>query len=172
MLCPLCPTRGSCATPPRPPATFGCRGRGPVRICTRYSLRIVPIDARLAPCYTLPMDEIWKQHPKYWRYEISNLGRVKREGLDLKLRRVYKNKPKNRYYLGFDVSVGHKITGAGKRGNKHVTIFIHHAVAELFIGPRPFGLYVIHVDSNVENNEWPNLVYGTQGENQTIFRGD
>jgi hypothetical protein len=114
------------------------------------------------------MDELWKPHPKFWRYQISNLGRVKREGVELKLRRVYKTK--TRYYLGFDVSIGHKITGTGKRGNKHITIYIHHIVAELFIGVRPFGMFVIHLDSDVENNAWTNLVYGTQSENQTIFR--
>ena len=50
---------------------------------------------------------------------------------------------------------------------------IHHLVAEVYIGPRPEGLNVLHKDDNRYNNHWSNLEYGTQSQNlkQAYDRG-
>lgn len=42
---------------------------------------------------------------------------------------------------------------------------IHSVVAEAFIGPRPTGMVVRHVDGNRYNNAASNLAYGTPNEN-------
>jgi molybdenum cofactor biosynthesis enzyme MoaA len=44
--------------------------------------------------------------------------------------------------------------------------YVHHLVAELFIGPRPEGHQVRHFDGNSANNAATNLRYGTQSENE------
>lgn len=42
---------------------------------------------------------------------------------------------------------------------------VHVLVAETFIGPRPTGLQVRHLDGNPGNNRRSNLIYGTAKEN-------
>lgn len=44
-------------------------------------------------------------------------------------------------------------------------VFIHNAVAECWIGPRPEGLEVDHIDRNSLNNHYSNLRYVTRSEN-------
>ena len=43
--------------------------------------------------------------------------------------------------------------------------YIHHLVAEAFIGPRPDGMEVRHKNGDMLDNRASNLVYGTSGEN-------
>jgi DNA-binding transcriptional regulator YiaG len=56
---------------------------------------------------------------------------------------------------------------------------VHRVVAEAFIGPRPEGLEVRHLDGNKTNNRASNLVYSTHKENEadkarhgTLRRGE
>jgi hypothetical protein len=44
-------------------------------------------------------------------------------------------------------------------------IYIHRLVIEAFVGPRPPGLEVRHLDGNKRNNTPANLAYGTHAEN-------
>jgi hypothetical protein len=46
------------------------------------------------------------------------------------------------------------------------TRLVHHLVAEAFIGPRPPGLEIRHLDGNGKNNTPGNLTYGTSSENE------
>lgn len=48
---------------------------------------------------------------------------------------------------------------------KRCTLLIHQLVAEAFLGPRPKGLIVRHLDDNPENNAVSNLAYGTHMDN-------
>lgn len=48
---------------------------------------------------------------------------------------------------------------------KNVKRYVHHLVAELFIGPRPEGHDVCHNDSDVDNNDVSNLRYDTRKGN-------
>ena len=41
------------------------------------------------------------------------------------------------------------------------TQYVHHVVAEAFLGPRPCGLVVRHMDGDRENNAASNLAYVT-----------
>jgi hypothetical protein len=43
--------------------------------------------------------------------------------------------------------------------------YVHSLVAEAFIGPRPIGLEVRHLDGDSTNNAVDNLRYGTHAEN-------
>lgn len=42
---------------------------------------------------------------------------------------------------------------------------VHHLVAECYIGPRPEGKVIDHIDNNPVNNHYTNLQYITQQEN-------
>jgi HNH endonuclease/NUMOD4 motif len=43
--------------------------------------------------------------------------------------------------------------------------FVHHLVAQAFIGPRPPGEHIRHLDGDPTNNHVSNLRYGTPSEN-------
>ena len=45
--------------------------------------------------------------------------------------------------------------------SKHV----HRLVMDAFVGPRPTGMHVRHLDGNPTNNKLSNLTYGTPSEN-------
>ena len=91
--------------------------------------------------------EIWKQISIAPVYEVSNLGRV-RHGSRILHTRHHRN--------------GYVITtlGVGKP-----SVYIHHIVAAAFIGPRPEGQEIDHIDANKENNTPENLEYVTTLEN-------
>lgn len=48
---------------------------------------------------------------------------------------------------------------------KRKDVFIHHMVAEVFIGPRPEGMWVLHKDGDYGNSAELNLYYGTPSQN-------
>lgn len=95
------------------------------------------------------LKEIWKQVVGWPRYEISNLGNV---------RRVVTPYPSSRNGAYRLVSLWN---GHGKRVGRGV----HVLVAEAFIGPRPAGMIPDHVDGNPSNNREDNLEYVTPSEN-------
>ena len=89
-------------------------------------------------------------------YEISNFGNLRK-----KLKTGdYKNI--NGYILK---------TGGGykyfqiSRNKKRINHLFHHLVAKAFIGERPEGLVIDHIDRNCLNNNVDNLRYITQKEN-------
>jgi hypothetical protein len=94
--------------------------------------------------------EQWKDIPGYeGRYAVSSLGRVSstKDGATILLR-------------------------AGRASNGYLSVslrgktrFVHHLVAEAFIGPRPAGAYVLHADDDKLNSAADNLRYGTPSEN-------
>lgn len=58
----------------------------------------------------------------------------------------------------------------GNNGYLRVSIdgtvrLVHHVVAEAFIGPRPPGALLRHLDDNKDNNHYSNLAYGSSGDN-------
>lgn len=84
------------------------------------------------------------------RYEVSDDGQVR----SLCWERVRILKPglsSNKY---FTVTIG--------RGN---TRTVHSLVAEAFLGPRPEGMEVLHIDGSRDNNHVSNLRYGTRSQN-------
>lgn len=92
-------------------------------------------------------------------YEVSDLGRVRsltrwtpagtRKGRLLKTNISPSGYPQ----LGF------------RRDGKSRTQAVHRLVAAAFLGPRPEGQEVRHLDGNKINNRLDNLAYGTPSEN-------
>lgn len=108
--------------------------------------------------------ETWIEIPGFPRYKVSDLGRVIGP-----FGRVIKPS-KGQYYFTFKVP---KPDG-GQRN-----MYVHHAVALAFIGERPDGLEVCHLDGNPLNNWLNNLRYDTPKANNgdkvrhgTAMRGE
>ena len=109
------------------------------------------------------MEEVWKPVVNYeGLYEVSNKGNVKslnfaRSGSEKILKaRVNSN--------------GRLFTTLSKnKKKKHYTI--HSLVAQAFIGERPKGYDVCHIDGDKCNNNLKNLKYDTRSQNNIdIYR--
>lgn len=104
-----------------------------------------------------PISEEWRPVVGFdGRYEVSSLGRV---------RSFWKRSPRiltpvviNHGYLRVSLS-------AQGDGPKKLLRLIHVIVMEAFVGPRPFGNQVNHLDGNKTNNAVSNLEYVTPQEN-------
>jgi hypothetical protein len=59
---------------------------------------------------------------------------------------------------------GYRVAHLCKSGIRHRKM-IHSLVAEMFIGSRPKGTEIRHLDGNKLNNHYRNLSYGTHSEN-------
>jgi hypothetical protein len=101
------------------------------------------------------MDEIWKSTISHKNVEVSNIGRVRyKEGTILVKTRHERHLNRNSYgYLQVNIN------GSQVR--------VHKLVAEAFIGPKPCGYVIDHIDNNKANNCPENLRYITNGENVT-----
>jgi len=106
-------------------------------------------------------NESWKPIAGYSDYEVSDCGRVRSNG---------------RYVLGRDgrsVWHGAKMLTPWllKNGYLAATLpnrkkrTVHSLVADAFIGERPKGCDVMHLDGNRCNNHVSNLRYGSRSEN-------
>jgi len=112
------------------------------------------------------MKEKFKIIPEFPAYRISNFGKLQSrwqrhasyKGFIAK--DVWKDLPfysDKRGYLQV-----HLCNGCGKVK----TVRIHNLVAQFFIGKRPSGNVIRHLDSNPANNHISNLSYGTYTENE------
>lgn len=109
----------------------------------------------------------WKSIASYeGSYSVDEYGNVRADARTLSLpcgqTRSYKERPikvanptKNNPYR--TVSLNLK--------GKSRTFAVHDLVARAFLGPRPDGSVVRHLDGNYLNNHYSNLKYGTQSEN-------
>ena len=87
-------------------------------------------------------------------YEVSNFGNVRRTLLGGGYKEL-KCSIGNRGYRYFQQ----------QRDGKRINHLIHHIVAKLFLGERPDGLIIDHIDRNKLNNCVDNLRYITQNDN-------
>lgn len=95
-----------------------------------------------------------------WRdgtYEVSNMGQIRRA------------KPGISTYVGRPVKPSCGAAGYMQAqlvsDGKSQRVYVHHAVLEAFVGPRPVGMVVNHKDSDRQNNVLANLEYVSQREN-------
>jgi len=95
-------------------------------------------------------DEIWRRIPSNTRYFVSNLGRVRHERGNIKKLQINK-----------DGYVRISLYNKGFTGTHNVAAL----VAEAFIGKRPIGMTIDHIDGNKTNSSSDNLEYVTQREN-------
>ena len=95
------------------------------------------------------IEEIWKHIKNFEIYEISNTGKIRRNGRYLK--------PSD---CGGELCVG--LSWNGKQVDKSV----HILVAEAFLSPQPPDkFYVCHKDGCYKNNHISNLRWGSPKEN-------
>jgi len=98
--------------------------------------------------------EVWKECGESEKcvYYVSNLGQVKSTTKTWLKDRILKPRQYGKGYLSVNIN----------KKNKP----IHHLVALTFIGERPEGLQIDHIDRNKLNNRADNLRYVTANENQ------
>lgn len=98
-------------------------------------------------------EEIWKPCGEANRtlYEVSNFGRVKGISKYTKKERLLKGNPNQKGYL------------LVRFGCKYVTI--HTLVAYAFIGGRPNGYQIDHINRLKSDNKYDNLRYVSPCEN-------
>ena len=103
-------------------------------------------------------DEEWRPVVGYEGiYEVSDLGRVRcsAAGRGRVAGRVLKQSPRNeKGYLRVN------LWNSTQRNR-----FVHHIVAEAFVGPRPDGCLVLHTNGNATDNRAENLRYGSHADN-------
>jgi hypothetical protein len=108
-------------------------------------------------------NEIWKQcgESKRCFYEISSKGNVKSISKVTKKEKILKPIHHIAGYLYININ--------------SKFILIHKLMAYTFIGPRPDGLEIDHIDRNKLNNQLDNLRYCTHSENninRDCYRSD
>ena len=110
--------------------------------------------------------EQWKTVAEWPAYEVSNLGRVRRQNRIL--------------VASWTGTVGKQYLACGLcDGARRRCARVHILVAESFLGPKPMGLETAHLDGDRANNALNNLRYVTCSENNlhkrehgTMSRGE
>ena len=87
-------------------------------------------------------------------YEVSNFGNLRKKLKNGKYKEI-KGSILNRGYKYFQTN----------RDNKRTNYLVHHLVAKAFLGDRPEGKVIDHIDRNPLNNNVSNLRYISQFEN-------
>jgi hypothetical protein len=99
--------------------------------------------------------EAWTQVPNAPSYLVSDRGRI----LSLRRRQPRLLNPRTD-------PKGYLVVGLTQADGSRRTSRVHVLVCEAFIGPRPDGLEVRHLDGVPANNTLGNLCYGTHAENE------
>lgn len=110
-------------------------------------------------------NEIWKDIKDYeGYYQISNMGRVK------SLKRIIPHRINGEYHIPEKI-LKHNIVAFGyhqvslRKMNKRKLKYVHVLVMETFVGDKPEGYEVNHIDEDKSNNRLDNLEYLTRKEN-------
>lgn len=109
---------------------------------------------------------MWKAIPNYEGYEVSTEGLVRswhpRNG-----KGCY-TLTKTPYLLTLSKFVDSDYLRVALKcpvSNKHMTRRVHQLVLEAFVGPRPDGHVVMHINDDTTDNRLSNLKYSTPQEN-------
>ena len=104
----------------------------------------------------------WRAIPGFPLYEVSSDGRVRafqRAGV----------KGKHARWIVLAQTIGGRAKNYRRvmlMRPKRRHAYVHHLMAEAFLGPRPEGIMVLHKDDNGFNNTLDNLRYGDREENE------
>lgn len=111
----------------------------------------------------------WRKIPFLSTYSVSAAGEIRFDGnssyvIDAVGREYVKTNTPRR------VSTKSKAAGRYHKfrafdGGSARTVYVHHAVAAAFLGPRPDGAQIRHLDGNTSNNAASNLAYGSAKQN-------
>lgn len=104
------------------------------------------------------MIEFWK--PFSDTVEVSNHGRARKTIMSAVLDGLEQHEISYNYKIITVDALGYLRFTANRK-----SIYLHHAVAQLFIGDRPEGLVIDHIDRDKNNNHVNNLRYCTVREN-------
>jgi hypothetical protein len=108
--------------------------------------------------------EHWAAIPGYEStYEVSNLGRVRsipRAVVQANSWGIFERKMPGVLLRPWIAPAGYP--NVNLHGKRHT---VHELVALAFLGPRPDGLWIRHLDGDPSNNSPSNLAYGTPSEN-------
>ncbi|MFA5347065.1 MAG: NUMOD4 domain-containing protein [Methanoregula sp.] len=118
-----------------------------------------PIDCIIS------IEEVWKDIPGYEGiYQVSNTGKIKSlYGARGKLRKG----PGGKILVPMTQRDRYPHVTLCKNGKgKHFTV--HRLVALTFLGPRPEGQEIMHIDGNRKNPESTNLRYGSKSCNMAF----
>ena len=114
--------------------------------------------------------EVWRDAPGYeGKYQVSNLGRVKRLG-GYEKGHIRHNVANAEYYRKEHIvkpnirKDGYMFAHLYKNGVSKA-FCLHRIIWEAFNGPIPDGLFVNHIDENPSNNTLTNLNLMTPKEN-------
>jgi len=109
--------------------------------------------------------ETWRNVPGHeGRYQVSDEGRVR--SIPHRVRVVVRGREATRLSPGRLLrpgaqKSGHLSVAIGKGNSRQV----HQLVLEAFVGPRPAGHEVLHLNHTPSDNRLANLAYGTRSEN-------
>lgn len=111
---------------------------------------------------TLLFIEEWRPVVGYeGRYSVSSLGRVKSLERQVRVGHGATRTVRERILRPGPKASGHLSVALGKGASNDV----HVLVAAAFLGPRPAGHDVRHLDDDPTNNRRENLAYGTRRDN-------
>lgn len=97
------------------------------------------------------MQEEWKVCVMHENYEVSNMGRLRHTST----KRLVPLYCRATGYVSYTTY----------RNGRKFSMYIHTAVALTFLGPRPKGYVIDHIDKNRANNCLDNLRYVNYSEN-------
>lgn len=103
-----------------------------------------------------PNSEVWVPMPRGFEsnYEVSNLGRVRRIGGRVLRPMACGEKRQSGQTLKVRIAT-----------NPRRDVAVAELVLRAFVGPRPAGKLVMHLDDDKHNNAASNLQWGTPAEN-------
>jgi hypothetical protein len=110
--------------------------------------------------------ETWRPIPGWDGYEVSDYGGVR--SVDRIIQNLngrstpYRGRLRS---LSAQERTGH-LSVVLWQGNRGRTCFVHYLVLLAFVGPRPEGCVIRHLDGDSSNNTLANLRYGSPSENQ------
>lgn len=107
----------------------------------------------------------WKKIPGFpFRHEVSECGRVRTLAFVDAAGRYHG--PREKRITVSSVGKNYKTSSIRvSDGDQSKLHLVSHLVAAAFIGDRPEGMEVLHIDGNPQNNAASNLRYGTRKEN-------
>lgn len=109
------------------------------------------------------MSERWLPVSEFPGYEVSDQGRVR--SLDRVVLSRWDTPKRLKGKVLVQVIRGGRWGCDLYRDGKRRPVLVHVLMLEVFVGPRPEGMYGLHRDDDPDNNRLENLYWGTPAQN-------